>query len=267
MSVLEESRVYTPFDLYTWIWIVVKSHRLFNCTIYRLHWIVPLDWIMVFILNGECLPDSDPRAVAARNGKNNNSKNRNTNTSRGGFGSLNASSSSTSAASSTSTAPTARGGNGGGGGPLNALAKMMGIDNQFLSTPAVGTYLPPTKVPYVYLVVLAILTYMFGIRAPLVAIVCWYIYHHQQTNSWFVTKEYYYAKRWACFLLPLPLSISKRWAWHVWCCFKTVSRECVNVGFLCGTQHCSMYHTWVCHTLLHNKKWHCIQLQCCSPLP
>ena len=138
---------------------------------------------MVFILNGECLPDSDPRAVAARNGKNNNSKNRNTNTSRGGFGSLNASSSSTSAASYTSTAPTARGGNGGGGGPLNALAKMMGIDNQFLSTPAVGTYLPPTKVPYVYLVVLAILTYMFGIRAPLVAIVCWYIYHHQQTNS------------------------------------------------------------------------------------
>ena len=49
--------------------------------------------------------------------------------------------------------------------------------------PAVGTYLPPTKVPVVYLVVLAILTYLFGIRAPLVAIVCWYIYHHQQTNS------------------------------------------------------------------------------------
>jgi hypothetical protein len=137
---------------------------------------------MVFILNGECLPDSDPRAVAARNGKNNNSKNRNTNTSRGGFGSLNASSTSSSTPSSTSTAPTQHG-NGGGGGPLNALAKMMGIDNQFLSTPAVGTYLPPTKVPYVYLVVLAILTYMFGIRAPLVAIVCWYIYHHQQTNS------------------------------------------------------------------------------------
>jgi len=139
---------------------------------------------MVFILNGECLPDSDPRAVAARNGKSNSSRNRKTNTSSGGFGSLNASSPSSS--TPRSTAPTqgrGNGGGGGGGGPLNALAKMMGIEDQFLSTPAVGTYLPPTKVPVVYLVVLAILTYLFGIRAPLVAIVCWYIYHHQQTNS------------------------------------------------------------------------------------
>lgn len=60
---------------------------------------------------------------------------------------------------------------------------MMGIENQFLDTPAVSTFLPPTRVPYIYLVVMAGLTFFFGIRAPLVCVIVWYIYHHQQNNA------------------------------------------------------------------------------------
>ena len=137
---------------------------------------------MVFILNGEMIPDNDPRALAARGGGNNsrggggNSRGNarpsggGNSRARGGVHSIN---STPSSANSSRASPNTN------SGPLASLAKMMGIEGQFLTTPRFSTFLPETKVPYVYLVVLAGLTMFMGIRAPLVAVVCWYIYHHQ----------------------------------------------------------------------------------------
>jgi len=133
---------------------------------------------MVYITStGEMLPDTDPRAIAARGGARGGG-NRSSTTRRGGFGSVHSSNSSTSSSNSNSTqASSSR-----GGGGLNSLAKMMGIENKFLDTPALGTILPTTRVPYVYLVVLAVLTFFAGIRALIVSVVVWYIYNHQQAT-------------------------------------------------------------------------------------
>jgi hypothetical protein len=133
---------------------------------------------MVYITStGEMLPDTDPRAIAARGGARGGG-NRSSTTRRGGFGSVHSSNSSTSSNSNSTQASSSR----GGGGPLNSLAKMMGIENKFLDTPALGTILPTTRVPYVYLVVLAVLTFFAGIRALIVSVVVWYIYNHQQAT-------------------------------------------------------------------------------------
>jgi hypothetical protein len=138
---------------------------------------------MVFILNGEMIPDSDPRALAAKGVKKSGGRSNTRRNNR--FGSIHGASSSNSASTNS---PSSNNNNRNqnynqNNGPLNKLAEMMGIENQFLNTPAVANFLPPTKVPYIYLVVLAVLFFFFGIRALLVSVICWYIFHHHQTDQ------------------------------------------------------------------------------------
>ena len=141
---------------------------------------------MVFILNGECLPDSDPRARAARGQSNSNNNNRNrnnnnsNNTARSRFGSIHGGQQSNNQSSTNRSTNNTNGGGGVSDGPLKRVAKMIGVEGKFIETPQMGSWLPATRVPYIYLVVLGVLVMFWGVRALLVSVIVWYIYHHQQ---------------------------------------------------------------------------------------
>ena len=153
---------------------------------------------MVYITSsGEVVPDSDPRARKARGGSRGNGGGQGSSSSGSSgrtsqpaqrFGSIHSSSSSghggarggdSSHMGGRDARRSPAGPSAASAGPLDSLAKMMGIHGKFLDIPAIAHSIPATRVPYVYLVVLAVLVYFFGFRALLVCVIGWYIYASQ----------------------------------------------------------------------------------------
>ena len=168
---------------------------------------------MVFITSsGEVVPDSDPRAKAARGGSNAGTGSRRGGSGgrwggSGGRGSIhggttggrsNASpaSSSSGAARRTevgsrggaSTAPNGAGSTSGGAlftdGRLAPVARMLGVEGRYFTTPRIDFLdIPSTEVPIVFSLVLLLLTWLAGWRVLMLAVILWFVYHAQNTPS------------------------------------------------------------------------------------
>ena len=154
---------------------------------------------MVFILpSGEVVPDSDPRARAARQRR------------AGGRGGASSSSSSSAApaASSSSAFSGGRGGSRGGparqprgtsapssqsgaaggalftDGRLAPVARMIGVEGRYFTTPRIDFLdIPSTQVPVVFGLVLLVLTWFAGWRVLMLAVILWFVYHAQNAPA------------------------------------------------------------------------------------
>ena len=113
---------------------------------------------MVLIIDGEIVPDNDPRAVAKRAGRSLTS----------GRGSTQQAS----AASAGHVAPPVNAGGAGDAGgpatvsqsPLDALASAVGVHGQSIRIPSIAS-VPARDVPVIHLILLGAATAFFGWRA------------------------------------------------------------------------------------------------------
>ena len=163
---------------------------------------------MVFILpSGEVVPDSDPRAKAARQqrsgggGGGGGGGGSGGSSSRwgasGGRGSIHGgttggvsrasaspSSSSSSAGASNPNPNSAHGGALFTDGRLAPVARMLGVEGRYFTTPRVDFLdVPSTQLPIVFALVLLVLTYVAGWRVLMLAVILWFVYHAQNAPS------------------------------------------------------------------------------------
>ena len=142
---------------------------------------------MPVIINGEVVPDNDPRAIARRGGSN-NSRNR-TSQSRSRFGTVGGSSS-TGGSAGRPGAPGSRGtssrrssGNGGGlASPLSSLEKMIGVEGKTFNVPALMGN-PSIDLPVILLFILAFLCVLTNWRVGAGGLLFSYLYYTNQDSQ------------------------------------------------------------------------------------
>ena len=142
---------------------------------------------MPIIINGEVVPDNDPRAVARRN----RGRQAQTRGGSGGFGRIGGSTSRASGSSrftgqSNSGMGQGRSSNGnsqGGPGPLAGLENMLGVSGKTFKVPAIMGN-PSFEIPVVVLIILAFVTLLTSWRVGLGGCLLVYLYYNSlQTPS------------------------------------------------------------------------------------
>ena len=142
---------------------------------------------MPIIINGEVVPDNDPRAVARRN----RGRQPQTRGGSGGFGRIGGSTSRASGSSrfsgqSNSGMGQGRSSNGNsqrGPGPLAGLENMLGVSGKTFKVPAIMGN-PSFEIPVVVLIILAFVTLLTSWRVGLGGCLLVYLYYNSlQTPS------------------------------------------------------------------------------------
>ena len=142
---------------------------------------------MPIIINGEIIPDSDPRAKAARAQKASP-----TAAGQGPrFGSINQSGD---APSHTADRPPAHGGAGfgrpgaagvAGAGPLDQLAEFIGVRGKTITVPAIPPIgMPAVAVEYIHIIIVGVMCVFFGWqRVLLISVGLFFFLNHPKTRQ------------------------------------------------------------------------------------
>ena len=136
---------------------------------------------MPVIINGEVVPDNDPRAIARRGGGGNNARNRAAQ-SRNRFGTIGGGSTRGSSSRPNVSRQPAGTGAGNSSNPLASLEKMIGVEGKTFNVPAIMGN-PSIDMPVIILFILAFLCILTNWRVGAGGLLLCYLYYTNQVNQ------------------------------------------------------------------------------------